>query len=111
LINTERAGGIAKTISLKPPQWDVPQDQLEQAFSDNTKLILLNTPMNPCSKVFSVDELDRIAALCLKHDAYAVCDEVYENLVFDNHKHVPLMTRPGMADRCVRIGSDRKSVV
>jgi len=105
----ERAGGIAKTVSLKPPRWDVPQDQLEQAFSDNTKLILLNTPMNPCSKVFSVDELDRIAALCLKHEAYAVCDEVYENLVFDNHKHVPLMTRPGMADRCVRIGSAGKS--
>lgn len=105
----ERAGGIAKMVSLKPPQWDVPQDQLEQAFSDKTRLILLNTPMNPCSKVFSVEELDQIAALCLKHDAYAICDEVYENLVFDNHNHVSLMTRPNMKDRCVRIGSAGKS--
>ena len=99
----ERAGAVPKVVSLTPPQWDVPQDQLEQAFSNKTKLILLNTPMNPCSKVFSIDELDRIAKFCLKHDAVAVCDEVYENLVFDNHKHVPLMTpawhgRPLCAD-------------
>lgn len=105
----EQAGAIAKIVSLEPPEWKLPQDRLEAAFSDKTKLIVLNTPMNPCSKVFSTDELDRIAALIVKHDAYAVCDEVYEHLVFDNHAHNPLMTRPDMAGRCVRIGSAGKT--
>ncbi len=65
--------------------------------------------MNPCSKVFDVEELDFIAGLCLKHDAYAICDEVYEHIIFDDRRHVSLMTRPGMRDRTARIGSAGKS--
>jgi len=61
--------------------------------------------MNPCAKVFDRDELAFIAGLLDKHDAYAVCDEVYEHLVYDGREHIPLMSLPGMRERCARIGS------
>lgn len=104
-----RAGGVPKLVRLEPPGWRLPKEELAAAFSDRTKLILFNTPMNPCSKVFDVEELDFIAGLCLKHDAYAICDEVYEHIIFDDRRHVSLMTRPGMRDRTARIGSAGKS--
>lgn len=104
-----RAGGIPKMVRLEPPSWRLPKDELAAAFSDRTKLILFNTPMNPCSKVFDEEELDFIAGLCLKHDVYAICDEVYEHIIFDGRRHVSLMTRPDMRNRTVRIGSAGKS--
>lgn len=104
----ERGGGIAKFVRLEPPGWELPRDRLAAAFSDRTKLILVNTPMNPCAKVFSRDELEFIAGLCIKHDCFAVCDEVYEHLAFDDAPHVPLITLPGMRERTVRIQSAGK---
>jgi len=104
-----RAGGIPRRVRLLPPNWEIPRDELAAAFSDRTKLIILNSPMNPIGKVFSRDELAFIAGLMEKHDAYAVCDEVYEHLVFGGQKHIPLMTLPGMRDRCLRIGSAGKT--
>ncbi|MFH1803987.1 MAG: aminotransferase [Pseudomonadota bacterium] len=103
------AGGIPKLVRVTPPHWELPREELAAAFSDKTKLLLINSPMNPCSKVFSDDELQFIADLLIKHDAYALCDEVYEHLVFDGRRHRPLMTFPGMRDRCVRIGSAGKT--
>ena len=105
----QRAGGVARMVRLEPPDWALPTDALAGAFSDRTKLILLNTPMNPCAKVFRRDELEVIAGLLEKHDAFAVCDEVYEHLIFDGLPHVPLMTLPDMRERCVRIGSAGKT--
>ena len=87
-----RAGGIAKLVRLEPPTWRLPREELAAAFSARTKLILFNTPMNPCSKVFDRAELDFIAGLCLEHDVYAVCDEVYEHIIFDDRRH--LFDRP-----------------
>lgn len=104
-----RAGGVPKLVRLEPPTWRLPREELAAAFSAKTKLILFNTPMNPCSKVFERDELQFIAGLCLKHDAFAVCDEVYEHIIFGDRRHVSLMTLPGMRDRTVRIGSAGKS--
>ena len=74
-----------------------------------TKAILLNSPMNPCGKVFTAEELGFIAELVLRHDAYAICDEVYEHLIFDGDRHIPLMTLPGMRERSMRIGSAGKT--
>src|SRR3546814_9444643 len=99
-----RAGGIPKPVRLTPPEWKLDLDALAAAFSDRTKLIVLNNPQNPASKVFSRAELEAVADLVKRHDTYAVCDEVYEHLVFDGRAHVPLMTLPGMRERCVRIG-------
>jgi len=105
----QRAGGIAKLVRVEPPHWELPREALANAFSNKTKMIILNNPTNPCAKVYDRDELDFIAGLLLKHDAYAVCDEVYEHLVFDDRAHIPLMTLPGMRDRCVRIASAGKT--
>jgi aspartate/methionine/tyrosine aminotransferase len=104
-----RAGGTPKLVRVAPPDWKLPLDDLAAAFSHKTKLILLNSPMNPASKVFSADELAFIAGLLEKHDAYAICDEVYEHMVYDGRCHIPLMTLPGMSERCLRIGSAGKT--
>ncbi len=103
-----RAGATARFVRLEPPDWSLPLDDLEAAFSERTKLIVVNSPMNPCAKVFAERELEAIAELCGRHDAYAVCDEVYEHLAFDGRPHVPLITLPGMRERAVRIGSAGK---
>jgi aspartate/methionine/tyrosine aminotransferase len=102
-------GGVPKLVRLNPPDWALPREDLAAAFGPRTKLLLLNTPMNPCGKVFSAEELGFIAGLLDQHDAYAVCDEVYEHLVFAGAKHIPLMTLPGMAERTLRIGSAGKT--
>ncbi|MDD2704353.1 MAG: aminotransferase [Acidocella sp.] len=102
-------GGVARLVRLEPPAWELPREALAAAFGPKTKLLLLNSPMNPTGKVFTPEELGFIAGLLLKHDAYAVCDEVYEHLVFSGAKHIPLMTLPGMAERSLRIGSAGKT--
>ena len=102
-------GATPRLVRLEPPHWDLPRAALAAAFGPKTKAILLNSPMNPASKVFTREELEFIAGLVRQHDAYAVCDEVYEHLVFDGLSHIPLMTLPGMRERCLRIGSAGKT--
>jgi len=104
-----RAGGIPKLVRMEPPRWELPRAALAEAFSDRTRLIILNSPHNPAGKVFNGDELDFIAGLLQTHNAYAVCDEVYEHLTFDGVLHLPLMTKEGMRERCLRIGSAGKT--
>jgi len=102
-------GAIPRLVRLNPPKWELPRAELTAAFGPKTKAILLNTPMNPSGKVFTAAELAFIADLLVKHDAYAVCDEVYEHLTYDGWQHIPLMTLPGLRDRCLRIGSAGKT--
>lgn len=102
-------GAVPRLVRLSPPRWELPRAELAAAFGPRTKAILLNTPMNPASKVFTAAELAFIAELCQRHDTYAVCDEVYEHLTFDGWKHIPLMTLPGMRERCMRVGSAGKT--
>ncbi|MCP5368960.1 MAG: aminotransferase [Hyphomicrobiales bacterium] len=104
-----RAGGVPRLVRLAPPHWTLPRDELAAAFSPRTKMLLLNSPHNPAGKVFDADDLAFLADLVVRHDAVAVCDEVYEHLVFDGRAHRPLMTFPGMRGRCVRIGSAGKT--
>jgi len=105
----ETMGAQVRTVRLEPPQWSLPIDDLAAAFSPKTKLLVLNTPLNPIGKVFSRQELQVIAELVVENDAYVICDEVYEHLVFQGHQHIPIMTLPGMDDRCARIGSAGKT--
>jgi aspartate/methionine/tyrosine aminotransferase len=104
-----RAGGIARPVRLDPPDWSLPREKLAAAFSDKTRLMILNSPMNPTGKVFDEDELSFIAALLLRHEAVAICDEVYEHLVYGGKRHRPLISLPGLRERCLRIGSAGKS--
>ena len=102
-------GAVPRFVRLSPPKWELPRADLAAAFGPKTKAILLNTPMNPTGKVFTAAELAFIADLLVRHDAYAVCDEVYEHLTFDGWCHIPLMTLPGLRDRVMRIGSAGKT--
>ncbi|WP_417684795.1 aminotransferase [Roseibium sp.] len=105
----KRAGGVPVRLRVTPPAWSLDLDVLAAAFSPKTKALLINNPMNPAAKVFSDEELSAIARLCVEHDVYAICDEVYEHLVFEGEVHRPLMTYPGMAERTLRIGSAGKT--
>ena len=102
-------GATPRIVRLSPPKWELPRAELAAAFGPRTKAILLNTPMNPTGKVFTAAELAFIADLITKHDAYAICDEVYEHLTFDGWRHIPLMSLPGLRERCMRIGSAGKT--
>ena len=104
-----RAGAVVRPVRLHAPDWRIEAEELAAAFGPRTKLVLLNTPHNPTGKVFGADELCPIADLALAHDAYVVCDEVYEHIAFDGRAHVPLATLPGMAERTLRIGSAGKT--
>jgi hypothetical protein len=99
-----RAGAVPRLVRVTPPDWRLDPQALADAFGPKTKAVLLNNPMNPAAKVFTARSSRLIAELVIAHDAYAICDEVYEHIVFDGRKHVPLMTLPGMRERC---GADR----
>jgi N-succinyldiaminopimelate aminotransferase len=105
----QMAGGTARVVTLRPPDWSFDPDELRAAFGPRTRMIILNTPHNPTGKVFTAAELDLIAGLCREHDVIAVCDEVYSELVFTGARHVPLATRPGMWERTVTVDSIGKT--
>ena len=102
------AGGVVRSVRLEPPHWDLPRDELAALFSFRTKMIILNSPTNPIGKVYGAEDLAFIARLVQHNDAVALCDEVYEHLAYDNLPHIPLMSLPGMAERCIKIGSAGK---
>lgn len=103
-----RAGGIPKLIRLTPPDWRFDRAMLEAVFSDRTRMVVLNSPLNPAGVVTPDADLALLAEFCVKHDVLAVCDEVWEAVVFDGRRHRPLMTFPGMRERTVKIGSAGK---
>jgi aspartate/methionine/tyrosine aminotransferase len=103
-----RAGGSPRFVTLQPPHFRLTEEALAQAFSPRTKLVLFNNPLNPTATVFPESDLDLLAGFCQRFDAIAVCDDVWEHVVFDGHAHVPLMARPGMRDRTVKISSAGK---
>ena len=102
------AGGIPKFVTLRPPHWRFDEAMLAEAFSPRTKAVLFNNPLNPTGTVYDRTELELLARFCVTHDAIAICDEVWEHLVFDGCRHVPLMALPGMRERTVKIGSAGK---
>ncbi|MHA1548800.1 MAG: aminotransferase [Alphaproteobacteria bacterium] len=105
-----RAGARPRLVRLSPPAWTVDPDELAAAFGPRTKAILINDPLNPAAKVFTEAERALIAELVVRHDAYAICDEVYEHILFDGRRHRPLMAEEGMRERCLRIGSAGKTL-
>lgn len=102
------AGARLRPVTLRPPAYEADVDALAGLVTERTRVLLLNTPHNPTGKVFTTDELDAIAELCVDRDLVAVTDEVYEHLVFDG-EHRPLCTFPGMAERTLTISSAGKT--
>jgi N-succinyldiaminopimelate aminotransferase len=105
---TAMAGAQRRVVQLRAPDWSFEPEALENAISDRTRLILVNTPHNPTGKVFSRAELEVIADASRRHDLIVVTDEVYEHLVYES-PHVSLATLPGMAERTVTISSAAKT--
>ena len=100
---------VRRLVRLHEPDWHIDFDELAAAFNDRTRAIIINTPHNPTGKVFTRDELERIAALCLRWNALAVTDEIYEHIVYDGCTHVPMATLDGMSDRTVTINGLSKT--
>lgn len=108
----QMAGGVCRFVplELQKGKWTLDMAKLEAQITENTKLLLLNTPHNPTGKVFSLAELEQIAAVLRRHPhVTAVCDEVYEKLVYDGKEHVRLASLPDMWDRTVTVSSVGKT--
>ncbi|KAM8934280.1 kynurenine--oxoglutarate transaminase 1 [Pelodytes ibericus] len=114
------AGGKCVFISLrlkdgdpgKPldsGSWHLDPDELASKMNKRTKAIVVNTPNNPLGKVFTQEELETIADICVRHDILCFSDEVYEWLVYDGNQHVRIATLPGMWERTITIGSAGKT--
>lgn len=101
------AGGVKRAVPLDFPDLGFDPERLAAAFSDRTKVVLLNTPHNPSGKVFTREELTVIAELAQKHDAWVISDEVYEHLTY-GVPHIPIASLPGMRERTLTIGSAGK---
>ncbi len=103
-----RAGGVPRILRLEPPAWRFDRAALEAVFNPRTRLVVLNNPLNPTATVAAEEDLALLAEFCVRHDAIAVCDEVWEEIVFPPARHRSLMAFPGMRERCVKIGSAGK---
>ncbi len=102
------SGAVPRYVTLRPPEWSFDEAELRAAFNANTRAIVVNTPHNPTGKVYSREELELIARLCIEHGAIAITDEIYEHLVYRG-KHVSLATLPGMAERTITISGASKT--
>lgn len=103
-----RAGGVPKLVRLEPPHWRFDRAMLAAAFTDKTRFVVLNNPINPAGVVLPREDLELLAEFCVAHDVTAICDEVWEQVVFDGAAHIPLMSLPNMRGRTVKIGSAGK---
>jgi aspartate/methionine/tyrosine aminotransferase len=103
-----QAGGVPKFVSLQPPDWAMTEEALAAAFSPKTRLVIFNSPQNPAAVVYSADQLELLASFCRKFNCIVLSDEVWEHVVFDGRRHLPLYALLGMAERCVKIGSGGK---
>ncbi|MGH6908560.1 MAG: aminotransferase [Phenylobacterium sp.] len=103
-----RAGGVPRLVSLQPPHWRFDRAMLEAAFNERTRFVVLNNPINPAGVVLPEQDLALLAEFCVAHDAVAICDEVWEQVVFGNAVHRPLIAFHGMRERTVKIGSAGK---
>ena len=103
------AGARRRVVTLRAPDFALDPDALAAAVTPKTRLILLNSPHNPTGRVLNRTELEAVARVCVERDLLAVTDEVYEHLVYDGARHIPLATLPGMAERTVTISSHGKT--
>src|SRR3954447_15820344 len=107
-VAEEKLWGGRLFVRLEPPHWQFDEEKLARAFTPKTKVVLFNNPLNPSATVFPRDNLELLARYCEKFNAIAVCDEVWEHVMFDGRRHIPLIAMPGMRERCVKIGSAGK---
>lgn len=96
-------------VTLDPPEWDFDAEKLKEAFNNNTKAIIINTPNNPTGKIFGMDEMQLIRDLCIDYDAIAVTDEIYEHILYEEHEHISIASLDGMSDCSITVNSASKT--
>lgn len=102
-------GATPRYITLHEPDWHFDEQELRRAFNHRTKAIIINTPHNPTGKVFSREELQFIANLCLEWGVVAVTDEIYEHILYDGASHISIASLPGMREQTITINSISKT--
>jgi aspartate/methionine/tyrosine aminotransferase len=103
------SGATPRFVKLRPPGWTFDPDELAAAFGPATKAIILNTPNNPTGKVFERAEFEAIRDLCVRWNAYAITDEIYEHMLYDGACHISFATIEGMGDRTITINALSKT--
>jgi aspartate/methionine/tyrosine aminotransferase len=103
------SGATPRFVKLHPPDWTFDPDELAAAFGPATKAIILNTPNNPTGKVFERAEFERIRDLCVRWNAFAITDEIYEHMLYDGAQHISLASLDGMRDRTITINALSKT--
>ena len=102
-------GAVSRLVTLYPPQWSFDPDELRAAFSSRTKAIILNSPNNPTGRVFTREELTCIAALAQEFDTLVITDEIYEHILYDGARHIPMASLPDMRSRTLIVNSMSKT--
>ncbi len=100
---------VIRSVTLRGAGWEFDEAELRAAFTAKTKAIVINTPCNPCGKVFTRAELELVARLCVEHDCLAITDEIYEYILYDGRRHVSLATLPGMRGRTITLSGFSKT--
>jgi aspartate/methionine/tyrosine aminotransferase len=103
-----QAGGIPRLVRLEPPHWRLTEEALAAVFNHKTKAVLFNNPLNPAAVVYPREDLELLARFCQEFDTIAICDEVWEHVIYDGREHIPLIAIPGMRDRTIKVGSAGK---
>lgn len=103
-----RAGGVPRLVPLRPPHWQFDRAALAAAFTERTRLVILNNPLNPGASLCDRAALDLLAEFVVAHDAVVIADEVWEHVVFDGTAHASVLAVPALRDRSVKIGSAGK---
>lgn len=103
------SGAVPRFVKLNPPEFGFDEDELKAAFNEKTRAIIINTPNNPTGKVFSKHELEIIAKYCIEYNVIAITDEIYEHILYDGNRHIPLATIDGMGDRTITINGISKT--
>ena len=100
---------LPRFVRLHPPSWSFDHDELARAFGPRTKAIIVNTPNNPTGKVFTREELEAIRDLCVRWNAFAITDEIYEHILYDGARHISMASLEGMRERAITINGMSKT--
>lgn len=109
ITTLQAAGAVPVPVPLHIPDWSFSADDLERAINPGTRGIIVNTPANPCGKVFSLAELELIASIAQQHDLFVFTDEIYEHFIYGQHQHHSIAALPGMSERTLTISGSSKT--
>ena len=96
-------------VQMEPSTWEIDFDRLRAAITPRTRALIINSPGNPCGKVFTRPELEAIAAVAIEHDLFVLTDEIYEYFIYEGQSHISPATIPGMAERTITISGFSKT--